>query len=601
MQPTQKKSITKLVQERENTYINGSTSISKYVDYSQYETINTIEAYLNSKHISGLTDALGREKPFFNIVTAASNIWMRATDLDRKNIRFRATKIEHVIPVFLANAVLQDWMKINNFGTFLNDWGRTLARYGSTVTKFVEKDGELHIKVTPWNKLITDDIDFENNVKIFKFYFTPAQLRTNEVYDQELVEKLIQTKRTRETLGGQTVNTLSDYIELYEVQGTLPESMLEEDGDDNRYVEQIHILSLDIEDEDCTLYKGRLKKSQYHKADLIKEDGRALGIGAVEHLFQAQWMTNHSAKLIKDQLDLVSKIVFQTADTNYVGRNALTNIENGDIMIHAINSPLTQVNNNSHDITSLQNFSQMWQNLSKEITSTPDAISGNTMPSGTAYRQVAILNQESHSLFELMVENKGLAIEDMMRKYIIPYIRTKLNTKDEIVAILDSHQIKQIDNWYVTAEANKRVNKKIIDEVLSGDTGKIVSPYQQDAMVQEESTKLMSELAQLGNQRFLKPSEMDDKTWKEILDIDWDAIEVEITPEQTDKEAVMTTLTTLMQTVVNNPMVLKDDNMKLIFNKILEMTGQVSPIELSTTQAQAQQSPTQAPMTAGAV
>lgn len=598
MQPTQKQSILKLVQERENTYVNGNTTISKYVEYSQYETINTIEAYLNSKHISGAHDALGREKPFFNIVTAASNIWMRATDIDRKDIRFKATKVSHIIPVFLANAVLQDWMKKNNFGSFLNEWGKTLARYGSAVTKFIEKDGELHMKVMPWNKLITDDIDFENNVKIFKFYLTPAQLRTNPVYNQEIVEKLIQSKQSREILGGQTVNTLSDYIELYEVQGSLPQSMLDDSDNDTVYVEQIHIISLGIESEDCTLYKGKLKKSQYHKADLVKEDCRALGIGAVEHLFQAQWMVNHSAKLIKDQLDMVSKVIFQTADTNYVGRNALKNIENGDIMIHSANAPLTQINNNSHDITSLQNFSQMWQNISKEITSTPDAISGNTMPSGTAYRQVAILNQESHSLFELMIENKGLAIEDMMRKHIIPYIRTKLNTKEEIVAILDDHQIKQIDSWYITAKANEIVNKKVIDKVLEGN---IVSPYQQDEMLQEESTKIASELSQLGNQRFIKPSELDDKTWKEILDIDWDAIEVEVTPEQSNKEVVMTTLTTVLQTLATNPNVLQDPNMKLIFNKILGMTGEISPIELSTTTPAPTQAPIQAPMTAGAV
>ena len=52
----------------------------------------------------------------------------------------------------------------------------------------------------------------------------------------------------------------------------------------------------------------------------------------------------------------------------------------------------------------------------------------------------------------------------------------------------------------------------------------------------------------------------------------------------------MTTLTTVMQTVAANPAVLQDPNMKMLFNKILEMTGQVSTIELST-----QALPTQAP------
>ncbi len=195
---------------------------------------------------------------------------MGATDIDRKNIRFRATKRAEVIPAFLANCVLQNWMKENNFGTFLNNWGRTLARYGSAVTKFVEKDGQLNIEVMPWNKLITDQIDFENNVKVFKFYLTPAQLRTSEIYDKDVVNSLLESEQSRKTLGNQTIDTLSDYIELYEVQGSLPLSMLtDKEKDEDIYKDQIHIITYQGDNKDFTLYKGKLKKQQYHKADLI--------------------------------------------------------------------------------------------------------------------------------------------------------------------------------------------------------------------------------------------------------------------------------------------------------------------------------------------
>ncbi len=574
-------SIINLVKTRENTYVNGNTEISKYVSYSQYQTINTIEAYINSKHISGEVDALGREKPFFNIVTAASNIWMRATDIDRKNIKFKATKRKYVIPAFIANIVLQDWMKKADYGSYLNEWGRVLARCGSAVSKFVDRDGDLFINVVPWNKIISDDIDFESNVKIIKFYATPAQLKENPTYNQAVVKSLLESTKTRELIGGQTVDVLADYIELYEVQGYLPVSMLTgNEKDEDTYAEQIHIISVDAKD-NGTLYSGKLKKCQLHKADLIKEDGRALGIGAVEHLFQAQWMVNHSTKLAKDQIDLISKVFFQTADTNYAGRNALSNIENGDIMIHAPNAPLTQVNNNSHDLTSLQSYLAQWQNQAREITSTPDAISGNTMPSGTAYRQVAILNQESHSLFELMTENKGLAIEQTMREYIIPHIKSKLSNKEEITAILDSQGVKQLDTWYITAEAQKRVNKKIVETVLTGDEGTVVTPDQQAEMMQAETDKLQQELSTLGNQRFLKPSELDDKTWRDIFEgFDWE-VEVEVTNEQSDKEAVMTTLTTVLQTIAANPAVLENETMKTLLSKIIETTGVISSVEIS--------------------
>ena len=82
---------------------------------------------------------------------------------------------------------------------------------------------------------------------------------------------------------------------------------------------------------------------------LPSSDGSISLNGSVKNLFEAQWMVNHGAKAIKDQLDLANKLVFQTADAAFVGRNVLTAVQNGDILIHKENMPLTQFNNNSHD------------------------------------------------------------------------------------------------------------------------------------------------------------------------------------------------------------------------------------------------------------
>lgn len=590
-----KLNIGDLIRESENNYINGETTIGKYVSFSQYENIEKIDAYLNSKHISGETDSMGREKPFFNIVTGAVNIWYRATDIDRKNIRIKATKSKDFVGAFLATIHLQEWMKKENFGAVLNDWGRALARYGSAVLKFVDKNGKLHIEVVPWNRLISDTVDFENNHKIEKLYLTPSQLMNNPYYNQDQVKALINSIQCRETIDGNKKDNKNDYIEVYEIHGELPLSYItDKEKDENVYVQQMQVVSF-VKNEDTGEYddycllKGRELQDPYMITHLIKEDGRAQSIGAVEHLFDAQWMSNHTVKSIKDQLDLASKLIFQTADGSFVGMNALSNIETGDILIHETDKPLTQINNGSHDITSLQSFGEQWQILGKEITSTPDAISGNTMPSGTAYRQVAILNQESHSLFEIMTENKGLAIEEMMRKYIIPNIKKKMNTSKEIAATLESHDITKIDAMYIEAEIIKRRNKKIKEAMfkMNGQGGELA----EDIDVEKVKQEIQGELATMGNQRFIKPSALDDKTWKDVFkDLEWE-VEVEVTNEQSDKEAVMTTLTTVLQTIATNPTVLTDPNMKLLFNKILEATGAVSAIEISANVSNQQPNP----------
>ena len=576
--------IQALVRKLQDNFINGNTVLGKYVNWSLHENIEKIDAYANSKHISGETDALGREKPFFNITTAAVNIWYKATDIDRKDIKLKAEKASDTLATFLLNIHLQEYMKKENVGTFLNNWGRTLCKYGSAVTKFVEKGGDLHMNVVPWNRLIVDAVDFYNNPVIEKLYYTPGQLRNNTSYDQSVVDGLLDALTTRKTQDNQQKDNLSDYIELYEVHGMLPLSYITgKEKDDNEYVQQMHVISYVGNGkggyDDFTLIKGREKKNPYVISHLIEEDGRVMAIGAIEHLFEAQWMVNHSVKSIKDQLDLASKLIFQTSDTSFVGQNVLQAIETGDIMIHSVNQPLTQIANNSHDITSLQNYSQQWKTLAQEITSTPDAISGGTMPSGTAYRQVAVLNQEVHNFFDMMIENKALALEGMLRDYIIPHLKTKLNNSKEIAATLSDQDLQYIDSKFIKAESARFINEEYKKTILSG---KIAEPIDEKAVMGQ----IQSALQEQGKQRFFKPSEISDKKWSDIFDGIEYSVNVEITNEASNKAERLTTLNELFQTIARAPQILQDPNGRLFFNKILEESSVVSPLQFSPMQPQ---------------
>jgi len=578
MESYEHNSVCELVRKAEQDYTSGITKHSKYVDLDQYETLNKIDAYLNSKHISGETDSMGREKPFFNIVTAARNIWYRATDLDRKNIKVKPTKSTDYVAAFLATVHLQDWMRKTNFGVFLNNWGLSLATYGSSVTKFVEQGDHLSAEVIPWNRIICDTVDFDANPVIEKLYFTPAQLKKRKGYDQEMVDKLIKAVSARETMDGQAKDTKSDFIELYEVHGEMPLSYLTgKDKDKDEYVQQMHTVSFVATKEkgkydDYTVVSGREKNSPYMITHLIKEEGQTLSIGSVQNLFDAQWMQNHTVKSIKDQLDLASKLIFQTSDGNFVGQNALNSIESGDILIHAINQPLTQLNNNP-DTTALQNFGSQWKSLGNEINGISEAMQGLNQPAGSAWRQTEALLAESHSLFELMTENKGLQLEDMLRKYVIPHLKKKMDSTEEVSATLDSYNIKQIDAKYIKSEATRQGNKEVIEASIKGE---LANPD-----FEAIGKDIQSQLSEMGNERFFKPSEADDKTWKDIFkDLEWE-LEVDITGESADREAA-TTLNTVFQTIASNPMILNDPNARLVFNKILEKAGSISPIELAT-------------------
>lgn len=575
-------SIGELVRIAERNYISGQTLSSKYVSTSFSEDVAKVYAYLESKHTSGDIDSLGRDKPFFNIVLAARNIWFRATDIDRKNIKVKATKVSDTLIQYIATAFLQDWMRRENFGQFLNDWGINSAGFNETVCKFVEQDGRLIPSVVPWNRLICDCVNFNDNPKIEVLELTEAQLRQRKNYNQDMVEKLCDAQRPRETLEKQRKDNKTGYIKLYEVHGNLPLSHLTNNPkDDDTYVEQIHVISYveskeESEYEDFTLYAGREKNPYILTALLPEVDGSISLRGSVKSLFEAQWMVNHTAKAIKDQLDLASKLIFQTSDGNFVGQNALTSIENGDILIHADGKPLTQIANTSHDIASLQAFGTQWKAIGNEITGVSESMLGANPPSGTAWRQTNQLLAESHSLFEIMTENKGLAVEQMLRQFVIPFIKKKLNNSKEIVATLDAHGIAKIDAVFVNSEAIKRMMNKDIQSILNG------QHPQQD--MKGATGEVQNQLSIQGSQRFFKPSDIDSKTWKDIFkDLEWE-LECDITGEDAPDKDDLTTLTTVLQTIASNPRVLYDPNAKLIFNKILSVAGGMSPLELTDSQ-----------------
>lgn len=587
------KTICELVRVAERLYTSGTpTTISKYVEYSLFDNNNKIDAYINSKFTSGDKDSLGRDKPFFNIVLSTRNIWYRATDIDRKNLRFKATKRSHYVLAFLANVILQEWMRKNGFGAWLNDWGKALATYGSSMTKFVDKGNELIPSVTPWNRLIVDNVDVDADIKIEKLYLTPAMLRKNKAYDQDKVELLLKAVKSRETQDGTKQDTKAQFIEVYEVHGDievayLTENWDEEHEDTKTYTQQIHVVSFlepnknkgEKDYQEFTLYKGREKVDPNEITHLIKEDGRATSIGAVETLFEAQWQANHTIKNIKDFLDIALKIILQTPDETFAGRNALTSVEQADILYHKPNMPLTQVNlSKGIEITSSQNYLQLWQNLGKELSSTPDSMRSITPPSGTPLGTTEIMTSQGLSLFEIMLENKGMDLERIMRKHVLPFIKRQLDTAEEISAVLDEEGIAQLDAMYIPNEAKRRYNKYAKDAILNGD---IPSPFQQDMFEQG----VRDELSTLGNQRFFKPSDISSKTWKKLLaDFDWEnSFEVEITGESKDKAAAMSTLFMVLKLLIENPGAIESNpNAKMIFSQILEETGKLSPVSLST-------------------
>jgi hypothetical protein len=250
--------------------------------------------------------------------------------------------------------------------------------------------------------------------------------------------------------------------------------------------------------------------------------------------------------------------------------------------------------NNKADTVAITNFRTEWKALGNEINGISESMLGINPPSGTAWGLERAKLAESHSLFALMTQNKGLYIEEMLRRFVIPFLKKQMDTSEEISAILESHQITQIDLMYVPNEAIRRVNKKIKNKVLNGE---VYAPEQQAQDILTETQDIQSELKSWGNQRFIKPSDIPTKTWKEVLkDLEWD-IEIDVTGEEKDLQLVLTTLNTALQVMVN-PAFATNKKAQLVVDRILEETSVISPLELNQI-PEVQPVPMAQPATAG--
>ena len=577
--------VASFVSGQKHSFETENVNITDVYEINTHDLLETIENYYNSRFDSGNTDELGREKPFYNINKFRVNVATRATDIDTKDIQLQASHPKHYIKSFLLSRENRQWMKRTNFARFLNQAGHARPKYGSVIVKKTGTDEDMYIEVVPIKNMIFDQIDFYAAPQIERHYYSPQQLKkTTEqgwgVGDFEgSIDKAIELsnntiRKTDASSDDQAESKTSKLIEVYEVHGEMPETLIDENGDPNNWVQQMHIIVLNEDDDDLesgiTLYKGAEKASPYKKLDWDEQANRSLGVGVVEDLIEAQVWTNYSSKQKKDMLDMASKMVFQATSASELAQNILTDVDNGEILISE--SPITQVNNAPRNLPAFDSFSQEWDNQAERVTSTFNAVTGETMPSGTPYRQVAILNQEAGSIFAYRREEMGIFIKEMYEDWIIPHLKARLKKKHVLVSDFSPEELDWIDEAY----ANERANNQAIDIMLSG---RVLTRTKLTQIVEEEKAKL----AKTGSARYLDIPD-------NFYDDEESSVDVITTGEQQNKGVILETLSNLLLNVAQNPALLQDPTMRRLFNKIIETSG-LSPIEFQAPQQTTQALP----------
>lgn len=561
-------SILHEIQTIKESYEGGTIDIVDGLSYSQYQTLRKVEFYTNSRYLGGNTDARNRVKPFYNIINFRINVAVRATDFDTKDFDVYSENPKHYIKSMLFGKEMKNWMKHTNFAQTLNDFGQTRPKYGGVVIKRVKRNGELYIQVPEWKNLVTDQVDIENGVVMERHYMTPVQLQSkmrvwNNLSDEwELVEKTF-----RKTYG--KGYSTADRVSVLEVEGEFERDYLDDSGDDT-YVLQQHFILLDEDDAPCAVLHSEQKSERdYRYLAWQKASGRALGLGIAEDGFEAQYAVNDSILKEMDIMEIAARLGIVT-DSEMVENNFLQDFESGDILKIDRGSTMQVLNSTPSSLPQLDNIRTKWDEQYSRATSTFEAITGETMPSSTPFRSVAVQNQESTAMFRYRMEEAGVFWRTVFADWIVPHLKRKLTREHILASDYTADELQMIDEALATEQANKKVIEKAI-------AGKATFKDEYEQLLEAEKQLLRMSKAT----RFLQIP----KDYFKDLEAQ---IDINITGEQINKGVMFENINNMLVTVSNsfNPQtgtfaVLEDPVLSKLFARAIEMADVgISPAEL---------------------
>lgn len=553
------------------------------LSFSQKKQINTIEFYSNSRYLNGQLDELGREKPFMQILNAICDVENSAKDLDTKDITLTSDDPNHYLESWLLSKDIQVWMKEADFAKTLNDMRNTHTKYGSLLVKkcYEKEKGEkkLKIGVVVWKNAITDQVDIINGTIVETHWMTAKQIMEKDGWKNK--DKVL------EKLKGKGSNKR---IPVYEVRGAFSRATYEVANDENHkatkkenseYSYQLYYIAGEpVEsgnnyknfDTSVVMYCEDNTEEIYKYLARKPRDGRAFGVGVFEEGEEAQVWTNDTVLKQYRAMEYTTKVIGQTASKKLKGRNLLTETDDGMILEHEDNKPITALNLlPSGGLTQYSNLIQQWYNQLEKTTSAYAAQRGENPQSGTPFRLQATVLQQSSSVFKDLQQDMGIFITEIFEDWIMPYLAQRLNKEHILAYDFSPEELKEIDRNFAVNNANAKAKEIIL-------SGGMISAEEYEAYIAgyEELLKATK------SQRFIQIP----KDFYKNLEA---KVTINITGEQRNKAATLETLNNILITYANNPNLANDPVASRIIMEIIELSGaRLSPIQMSSAMSEKQ-------------
>jgi len=490
------KNIFQQIRDERQDFLQNEIEVVPGYNFSQYNTIKKIHLYYTNNYEKGNYEEVGgilRKKVFHNISTWRCEVATKMIDMDIKDFILVSNNPETDWNVFILERELKAWLKKNEMGKILNEISRLLPIYGSVVlqkTKYGAEVVDLRYFYNDQSAKSLDDASYVNK----RLLLSHRDLRKMGKYGWENVDEAIDKfsgkYRQGYDLGGvnqagsgsnlywegsnvQRVQPqATPLVEVWERYGEVPLSWFtDKESDENEYVLAKYCVAgvdqvmqndqgLIIAEEGLVLYKEQIEEIPFKEVHYNKIEGRWLGLGIVEMLFENQRRINEVKNQQARANELSSIQLFQSVDDTVAG-NVMTDLNNGDIL--KVKSFIQVIPTESRNTQAFQQTSLDIEEHSNNLTFSRDVVSGENAPASATLGAVQIQTQQTTAIFDYKKENIGLFLGEFIKDLVFPQIESELNREHVFRLTGTFDELVKLRNNYATRYANQRTVQAILE------------------------------------------------------------------------------------------------------------------------------------------
>lgn len=545
-------------------------------EWSMKEHIRLSKLYKNSQFGQGNDSKQRDDKPFRNIVKPVLNVQYRTEGFDVKDIALYVDNEDEYFKSFLLKKYHDRWAQDKGIDEFIDDVNESKVDYGGALVRDVEGDAP---EMVPLETIaFCDQTNMLGGPIGIKHFYAPDELQRfqsrnwgNPAFGATITieEAIVLAKSGKKPSSnkGET-KTPGKYVECYEVHGMLPESWLRKGGSPDKYIRQMHILlyyyDKDGKKQGLTLFAGREQEGIFKVFLRDKIQGRALGCGGVEELFDPQVWANYNEIVMKGMLDAASKVIIKTTDTTMKAKHptGLKDLDNLSIVDVEEGKDAGVMDTTPRSFALFEKKVNEWEQVGRTIGAANEAVLGESPASGTPFKLQALVTTQGLGLHEYRRGKYASWMGGVYRDWVIPRLSKDIANGKKFLEELSLRELQEIADRIAACQIEDIKKEKIL-------SGQVIVNSDLARVEQEIKARFMKK----GSKQFL-----------EVLKGEFSeqpiGVQVSIAGKQKDLDKITDKVVNIIRQIIATPAILDDPRMARLFNEIIELSG-LSPIDFS--------------------